>query len=234
MRMQQLAACTLLLALTARLGVANAEGPGGPPPGKGKPAEARPDKAPAGKPERGKPEAATGEQKGHKDHAGKPDRAGKEEGSDDDAVGHSGPRGGMRELFGELKAGKLKKGEVQERLGKLREKRDERAKAHRQQLKERFGNVLAMPAAREELEHHARRMARLDRAMVVCETEPVKDKDKLKERIQKLMDKESARHQQAMERMKSMPTTPAASAAAPASPPAAPAASVAVEKGSAP
>lgn len=64
--------------------------------------------------------------------------------------------------------------------------------------------------------------------MVLAETEVVKDKDKLKERIQKLLDKENARHLAAMDRFKlNAPPGAAAPSAAPEAPPAA----VAAEKG---
>jgi hypothetical protein len=56
-------------------------------------------------------------------------------------------------------------------------------------------------------------MARLNRALLLAETEVTKDKDKLIERIQKLIDKEQERHERAMARFKSTPATPAGSAA---------------------
>lgn len=230
MRKQQLVARALLLAVTFGLGAAQAGE--GPAPDKGKPGEAEHAKGGPGKGDHGhkpdgKPEeaaAAPDKDKGDKDK----DKGDKDKGDKE----HAGGPGhhGMRELFDELKQGKLKKGELKDRLGALKERRDERAKEHREELKARFGAALAAPPAREELEHHARRMAKLDRAMVLAETEVTKDKDKLKERIQKLMDKENARHEKAMERLKSSPATPGASAAAaPATPPS-PAAAVAVDK----
>ncbi len=243
MRKQQLAAQALLLALTIGLGAARAEGPGGPPPGKGKPVDAGPPKPGVGKGEPGKPDGAPaaharpepGKPELGKPEPGKPDKPGEpqEAAKDKDKADkpEHGPGHGMKALLGELKAGKIKKGDVKDRLAKLSEKRDERTREHREQLKQRFGSALGMPAAREELEHHARRTARLERALLLVETEAVKDKDKLKERIQKLIEKENARHEQAMARLKSMPTTPAASAAAAAAPPPAPATSVAAEKG---
>jgi hypothetical protein len=235
MRKQQLAAHALLVALTIGLGTARAEGPGGPPPGKGKPADAGPNKPGAGKGDHGKPDS---DPTLGKAEPGRPDKPGKadeqhegerDKDKDKPEKAEHGADHGMRGLLGELKAGKLKKADVKDRLAKLKDKRDERTREHREQLKQRFGNALGMPAAREELQHHARRTARLDRALLLCETENVKDKDKLKERIQKLIDKENARHEQAMARLKSMPSTPAASAAAAAPP--SPATSVAAEKG---
>jgi hypothetical protein len=234
MRKQQLAAQALLCALTIGLGAAHAEGPPGPPPGKGKPADVGPQKPPGiGKGEHGKPgsDSAPGKagpggppQPGKADAPPEAERDKDKPDKPEHGAGH-----GMRGLLGELKAGKIKKGDLKERLAKLSEKRGERTREHRERLKQRFGSALAMPAARQELEHHARRTARLERALLLCETEAVKDKDKLKERIQKLIDKENARHDQAMARLQSMPTTPAASAAAAAPP--TPATSVAAEKG---
>lgn len=240
MRKQQLVARALLLAVTLGIGVAYAGE--GPAPGKAKPGDAEhakgaPGKAEPGKAEHGKPDAkpeeaaaTPGKDKGDKDA-----EKGKDGDKDKDRAGGPGHHG-MRELFDELKQGKLKKGELKDRLGELKEHRDDRAKEHREALKARFGAALATPAAKEELEHHARRMARLDRALVLAETEVTKDKDKLKDRIQKLIDKENTRHEAAMERFKSAgtPNAGAAAAAAPGTPtpgtPAAPAAAVAVEK----
>jgi len=243
MRKQQLVARALLLAVTFGLGAAQAGE--GPAPGKGKPGEAEHAKGGPGKGEHGhkpdgKPEeaaAAPDKEKGDKEKGdkekGDKEKGDKEKGDKEKGdKEHAGGPGhhGMRELLDELKQGKLKKGELKERLGALKDRRDDRAKEHREELKARFGAALAAPSAREELEHHARRMAKLDRAMVLAETEVTKDKDKLKERIQKLMDKENARHERAMERLKSAPATPGGSAAAaPATPPA-PAAAVAADK----
>ena len=201
------------------------------------PASARADKPPgapdakAGKPARpseifGKPDGKAGGPPGKAgDHPGRPDADNKgehgkpgepskqDEGKPDGRRG-DGPRGAMRELHDELKAGKIKKEDLKDRLAKLHETAGERGKQHRQELNKRWGGALAQPSAVEELKHHARRMAWLNRAMVVAETE-AKDKDrtKLTERISKLIDKENDRHERAMEKLKSMPATPAASAA---------------------
>jgi hypothetical protein len=208
------------------------------------PASARADKPPGapdakagkpdGKPARpseifGKPDGKPGEPPGKPgDHPGKPDGDNKgehgkpsepgkaDEGKPDGRRG-DGFRGAMRELHEELKAGKLKKEGLKDRLAKLHETAGERGKQHRQELSKRWGGALAQPSAIEELKHHARRMAFLDRAMVLAETE-AKDKAKVTERISKLIDKENARHERAMEKLKSMPATPAASAAPAAAP----------------
>jgi hypothetical protein len=205
------------LAFTLLPAAASAEGP---PPDKGP--EMKHGK-PAGKPSElfGKPDDAKPEKGPHgdKDEKREPGKPGAEDGK---PGGHEGFRSAMRQLREDLKAGKVKKGDLKDKLAKMHESSSDRGKEHRQELAKRWGNALALPSAREELKHHARRMAFLDRALVLAETE-AKDKDKLTDRISKLIDKENERHERAMERLKSMPTPPGASAAAPAAsaPPAA-------------
>jgi len=196
-----------------------------PPAGAGKPGK------PDGKPGRklgdifGKPGASAEphSDKGHDGNKGehgkpgeadKPDEAGKPPGRPGE-----GFRGAMRQLREDLKSGKIKKEELKDKLAKLHENAGERGKQHRQELSKRWGGALAAPAAREELKHHARRMAFLNRALVLAQTEAKdKDKDKLLERITKLIDKEDERHERAMERFKSAPTPGASASAAPAAP----------------
>jgi hypothetical protein len=146
----------------------------------------------------------------------KSDGKDKEKDRDKGEPGRRHGHGALRELLDDLKQGKLKKADVKERLGKLRDNMAERRKKHQAELKERWGAALAMPAVREELQHHARRSARLNRALLLAETELTKDKDKVIDRIQKLIEKEQARHERAMERLKTSPAAPAASAAVPA------------------
>ncbi len=128
--------------------------------------------------------------------------------------GNEGFRNAMRSLHEQLKAGTLKKEDLKAQLAKLRENSAERSKEHRRELGKRWGAALAQPAAREELKHHARRMAFLDRAMLLAQTEVTKDKDKVIERITKLIDKENERHERKMENLKSSPAASAAPAAA--------------------
>lgn len=118
----------------------------------------------------------------------------------------------------EFRAGKITKEELKQRLTKLRDNVADRRKAHREELKERWGSTLANPSAQEELRHHARRMARLNRALVVAQTEDkLKDKAKITERIESLTQKENERHERAMTRLSSgaFPGTPAAARNAP-------------------
>jgi hypothetical protein len=227
MRKHRLIACGVLLIGTATVGAAVAQGG---PPGAGSALGKAPHagkivdkgKAETGKsdPAHGKSDQAHGKADpahGKSDQAhGKSDQAhGKLEGAGKEGTspGRGGHRGAMRGLLEDFRAGKLKKGELKEHLGKLRANMAERRAQHQSELKTRWGAVLAMPSAKQELEHHARRMARLNRAALLAETEVTKDKDKLVERIQKLIDKEQERHERAMTRFKSMPNAPGASTA---------------------
>lgn len=225
-----LGACSLaltLLPLAAQADPppASADKPGkpGPKPGGRKPGDLF-----------GKPSASAEAHadKGHDDNKGehgkpgapgKPDEAGK-------PPGHPGEgfRGAMRQLREDLKAGKVKKEELKDKLAKLRESAGERGKQHRHELSKRWGNTLNLPSAREELKNHARRMAFLERAMVLAESE-TKDKDKLTARISKLIDKENERHTRAMERFASTPPTPSGAPSSSAAPAAAPAPAASAE-----
>jgi hypothetical protein len=214
-----LGACALSLSLLPA--AARGEGPPSPSEKHPDPKHGRPDGKPGepgkpdGRPGHGRPDDEAKSDKGPKGEHGAP-------GTDDDKSdrhGHDGFRNAMRQLREDLKSGKLKKGDLKDKLAKLHETAGERGKEHRQELSRRWGNALGQPSAREELKLHARRMAFLDRAMVLAETE-AKDKDKVTDRISKLIDKENERHERVMERLKSMPTPPAPSAAASAPAPA--------------
>jgi hypothetical protein len=136
---------------------------------------------------------------------------------------------GYRALGADFREGKVTKAELKERIAAMRANMNERRKEHREGLKKRWGATLAHPACRAELRHHARREAFLSRALFLAQTEvAAKDKDKLLERVQKLIDKENERHARAMERLKSAP--PGASAATPAATPSAAPAPVAPAK----
>ena len=123
----------------------------------------------------------------------------------------------LRALRDELKAGKVKKEELEARLTKLRDTNRERQENHRAALKARWGENLAKAEAQQELKLHERRMARLNRILLLAQTEKKgKDAEKLSERIEKLVDQENARHEKRMAQI--------SGAAAPA--PGAPAAAV--------
>lgn len=81
----------------------------------------------------------------------------------------------------------------------LREDRQEKRKAHRRELREKWGDAIKKPAAKDELKVHAVRMARLTRARAVADENGKKE---LVARIDKLIEKEKTRHQAAMEKIK--------------------------------
>jgi hypothetical protein len=124
----------------------------------------------------------------------------------------------MRQLREEIKDGKLKKEDLKAQLDKLHQTAAERGKAHREDLLKRWGSALSVPSARNELKLHARRMAFLDRALLVAQTDNKPNKDKMLERISKLIDKENQRHESAMARFAAEPSaaagTPAVAAPA--------------------
>jgi len=90
-----------------------------------------------------------------------------------------------------------RRAKLREKLTKRRETRAARAEAERARLVERFGPAKDNPALRNELRHHAWRMARLRRIQLLAVTE---GRDPLKVRVEQLMAKEVARHEQAMQR----------------------------------
>jgi hypothetical protein len=126
---------------------------------------------------------------------------------------------GFGMLRDDYKAGKVTKAELRDRLAKLHESSGERRQEHRKALRDHWGSTLSHPACREELRHHGRRSAFLNRALLLAQTDAtVKDKEKLIERIEKLFEKEDERHARAMERLKSMPGPEPSASAAPAAP----------------
>jgi len=160
------------------------------------------------------------------DHPGMPERGGgrdggampnmRDEARDGGAPGHRGYKNALRELFQDVKDGKVKKEELKAKLLQLQQTRTERRKEHREDIGKRWGQTLAKPPARDELKVHARRMALLNRALVLAQEDSKPDKDKTIDRISKLIDKENARHEQALTRIQSLPSTAATAASAPA------------------
>jgi len=156
------------------------------------------------------------------DKAAKADE--KAEGKDhrDDALAAASTKGrgqknGLRQLVEEIREGKLSKDKVKERMAELEKNRAERQKRHREELREHWGPKLNNPAAIQELNHHARRVAMLNRMLVLLETEHKgKDKDKLVERVEKLTELENARHEKKMAQLsvQASADTPSGSAAA--------------------
>lgn len=117
------------------------------------------------------------------------------------------PHSELRALRDEIKAGKLKKAEVEASLSKLRDNNKERRDNHRAALKARWGEQLAKPDAQNELTVHERRMAKLNRFLLLAQTERTgKDAEKLSARIEKLIDLETARHEKRMAQITSRPS----------------------------
>jgi hypothetical protein len=107
--------------------------------------------------------------------------------------------------------------ERNERADEKAEDRKERAQARRErrrqraeELRARYGRALSEPAVMAELRVHARRMARLNTLRRIAERE---GKTALVPRIDKLIEKERARHQRHMDALKAKGTAaPSASA----------------------
>jgi len=95
---------------------------------------------------------------------------------------------------------KERREEKREDADERREKRQERRRAHVEDLRKRWGDSLVHPALRAELKVHARRIARLNHMRRLAEKA---EKPKVVERIDKLIEKENARHQKHMDTLKS-------------------------------
>lgn len=91
------------------------------------------------------------------------------------------------------------KKELREARKKLRDTRKERRQDTVKAAKDKWGDLVKKPKVRAELSLHARRMARINHMESVAKES---DKDKLLERIQKLREKENARHDKRMEALK--------------------------------
>lgn len=89
--------------------------------------------------------------------------------------------------------------EIREDRREIREDRREARKAQQRELREKWGESIKKPAVKEELKVHGRRMARLTRARAVAEEAGKKE---LVARIDKLIEKEKARHQAAMDKVR--------------------------------
>jgi hypothetical protein len=200
---------------------AKADPPAGQPKGEGAPGR---DHKPADKADKGE-KAEKGDKAEKADKGDKPGTAvpgaavpGAATPGAPDALGKPGmrPHSELRELRDELKQGKLKKPDLDARLSKLRETNKERRDNHRASLKARWGDKLARPDTQNELALHEKRMAKLNRLLLLAQTERTgKDVDKLSERIEKLIDLETARHEKRMADLTSAPAVvaPAQSAA---------------------
>jgi hypothetical protein len=81
----------------------------------------------------------------------------------------------------------------------LRKTRQERRKEHLKEVRGRWGDIVGRPAVRAELKVHAQRIARLNRARRLADSAT---KTELVAKIDKLLERERARHQAAMTKMK--------------------------------
>lgn len=97
-------------------------------------------------------------------------------------------------------AAKDAKGALGEARQKLKDSRDERRTAAKTALKAKWGeDLLKKPAVRAELRLHAMRLAKLHHMKRVADAG---DKKELGERVEKLLDKEKARHVARMDALK--------------------------------
>lgn len=119
----------------------------------------------------------------------------------------------LAELRERKARGELSPAELKKELAALHESRDSRRKEHREALQARWGNRLAQPAAQQELGHHERRMARLERMALLAQSEPnAAKKDALLARIEKLTARENERHERKMGQLEASANAKAASA----------------------
>ncbi len=100
----------------------------------------------------------------------------------------------------DAQAVKEAKGDLKEARQKLKDTRDERRAGARTALKAKWGDdLIKKPAVRAELRLHAQRMAKLRHMKRVADSA---GKKALEDRVDKLIDKEQARHPARMEALK--------------------------------
>jgi hypothetical protein len=103
--------------------------------------------------------------------SGKPEQAENKAGKDTvERAEHAEFKSKLAELRERRAQGQLSPAELEKELAALRASRDERRREHREALRARWGNKLAQPSAQQELEHHERRMARLERMALLVST----------------------------------------------------------------
>ena len=113
----------------------------------------------------------------------------------------------------ELKNGNPHPEELKKKLEELRTLRDDRRHEQRAFLHRRWGHDVGKPVAKDELERHARRLARLQRLEVLAATERTGDaRKRLIARIEQLRALEEKRHEEAMKKL--LPDAPPAVASA--------------------
>ncbi|MEO8181033.1 MAG: hypothetical protein ABI895_19530 [Deltaproteobacteria bacterium] len=124
----------------------------------------------------------------------------------------------LTELRERQAQGKLSKEELKKELATLRESRGERRQSRREALHKRWGHRLAEPTVQQELRHHERRMARLERMALLAQTDRSgAAKEALVARIGRLTAQEKERHERKMSQLETKPgSTQPASAVEPA------------------
>jgi len=95
-----------------------------------------------------------------------------------------------------VKEARMKLGEARKAL---QDSREDRRKNARTALRAKWGDLADKPAVRAELRLHAQRMAKLRMMKNVADDA---DKKNLEERVDKMIDKEKARHQARMDALK--------------------------------
>jgi hypothetical protein len=108
----------------------------------------------------------------------------------------------QRELLEALRREKVDPAELKQKLSAFEALRSERRREQRARLHSRYGTAVTRPEVKSELEHHARRLARLQRMEVVAATEREgKAKQTLLDRIQNLRTLEETRHRKVMQEL---------------------------------
>lgn len=130
----------------------------------------------------------------------------------------------------QLRNGNPRPDELKKQLEEFKALQADRRADQRALLHRRWGQAVQKPDVKDELERHARRLARLQRLEVVVATERTGDQRKrLIERIERMRTQENTRHEEAMKKLVPEGAAPAdaSAVAAPAAPSAAPIAPVA-------
>jgi hypothetical protein len=106
------------------------------------------------------------------------------------------------EVAEQLRSGKADPEELKKKLEELKSLRNDRRSDQRAFLRQRWGGAVHKPDVKEELERHARRLARLQRLEVVVATERTGDQRKrLIDRIERMRAIENKRHETAMTKL---------------------------------
>ena len=182
-----------------------------PPAKPDKPAMATP---PAAADKANKGPGGPGDHRDHKDHKdGKPGHGGK------DAKAEKGGPAAAGKDPAEAASDKAGRKDFKARLETLRKDRKERRRAQSDALIRLWGkDVLARPPVRSEIEHHAWRMARLERMKTLLSESDNKNKTKLLARIDKLIERENERHKKHMDALRAGNPAATAAGSTPANP----------------